>query len=133
MLKAKDIMSANVVSVDPDTPITTALQLMLDRHQSGLPVIDRQGRLVGIVSEFDVLDLIWDFDRINSEVYQYMTHQVHTVDETDDLTCVAERFRLFGIHRLPVLRGNRVVGIVDRHDLLARLSQIKPEALPAEA
>ncbi|NUQ60917.1 MAG: CBS domain-containing protein [Pirellulales bacterium] len=122
MLKAKDIMSTEVISLDPEDSIAVAVQRLLDHQVSSLPVIDRAGRLVGVVSELDFLDLVWDFDRTNSEVYQYMTRQVHSVEEDDDLLSVVERFRLFGIRRLPVVRGNRVVGIIDRHDLLARLS-----------
>lgn len=131
MLKAKDIMTSAVVAVDPEDSIEKTIRLMLDHRVSGLPVIDRAGRLVGVISEYDLLDLVWDSDRADSEVYQYMTCPVHTVDEQDDVGCVAERFRLFGIRRLPVVRGNRVVGIISRHDLLVHLSKTTSEPLAA--
>lgn len=131
MLKAKDVMTTPVVSVDPDDSIEKTIRLMLDHRVSGLPVIDRSGHLVGIISEYDLLDLAWDSDRADSEVYQYMTCPVHTVEEQDDLGCVAERFRLFGIRRLPVMRGDRVVGIVSRHDLLAHLTKTRAQRVAA--
>jgi CBS domain-containing protein len=125
MLKARDIMTTQVVSVDPDDSITKTLDLMFQHGLSSLPVVNGSGRLVGIISEFDLLELAWDGDCRSSEVYQYMTRQVHTVDEDEELSCVAERFRLFGISRLPVLHGERVVGIIDRHVLLACLANVR--------
>src|SRR5215468_7216047 len=54
-MKAKDVMTSPVVSIEPDASIWQAVRIMLQRHISGLPVIDEQGHLVGIVSEGDFL------------------------------------------------------------------------------
>ena len=54
-MKVKEVMTSPVVSVEPDSPISQAIRIMLQRRISGLPVIDKQGGLVGIVTEGDFL------------------------------------------------------------------------------
>ncbi len=120
------------MTVDPDAPIGDAIALMRKHRVSGLPVVNRSGQLVGILSEFDLLDLIWDHERGSSEVYQYMTREVHTVDEEDDLASIAEQFRMLGLRRLPVMRGQQLVGILSRHDLLGHLAEICKQVAAAD-
>ena len=55
MLRAKDVMSTNIVVVSPDTSVQKAAELMLQRHISGLPVVDSAGALLGVVTEGDLL------------------------------------------------------------------------------
>ena len=57
---------------------------------SGLPVVDMSGQLLGIITEFDLLDLVWDPNTSKNKVYHYMTRDVRTVDEEDELVDVAE-------------------------------------------
>jgi len=121
MLRVKDVMTPNVVSVEPDDPVHKAINLMLIHRISGLPVIDPSGELLGILSEFDLFDLLWDTDPGSREVSRYMSRQVHTVDENEDLSHVAEQFRRLGVRRLPVTAGGQVVGIISRRDLLSHL------------
>ena len=113
-------MSTPVVSVTPGAIVEEALELMVKHRVSGLPVIDRTGRLVGIVSEFDVLVLLseteeqyWPIDPVD----RFMTTDVVTVDETASLREIARMMQRQGIRRLPVTRDQRVVGIVSRRDL----------------
>ena len=54
-MKAKDVMTSPVLSIDPDSSVLQAVQVMLQRHISGLPVLDREGRLVGMITEGDFL------------------------------------------------------------------------------
>jgi CBS domain-containing protein len=121
MLRAKDVMTPNVVSVEPDDSVHKAIHLMLAHRISGLPVIDPSGELLGIISEFDLFDLLWDTDPGSREVSRYMSRRVHTVDENQDLGHVAEQFRRLGVRRLPVTGGGQVVGIISRRDLLSHL------------
>lgn len=123
MVCAKDLMTTQVISVEPDDPIRKAIDLMLTHRVSGLPVVDDSGQLLGILSEFDVLELVWEGDPGTAEVYHYMSRNVHTIDENADLDTVAERFRTLGVRRLPVVSGEQLVGIISRHDLLDHLCQ----------
>jgi CBS domain-containing protein len=124
-------MTAHVITVGPDDPISKAINLMLAHRISGLPVVDDTGQLLGILSEFDVLELVWEGNPGDAAVYRYMSRNVHTVDEDADLNAVAEKFRTLGVRRLPVLSGNRLVGIISRHDLLDHLCQPQESAMAA--
>jgi len=60
MIKAKDVMNTNIVAVDPDDPIESVMSTMIRLGISGLPVVDIAGQLLGIITEFDLLELIWN-------------------------------------------------------------------------
>jgi CBS domain-containing protein len=84
MLRVKDVMTPNVVSVEPDDPVHKAINLMLIHRISGLPVIDASGELLGVLSEFDLFDLLWDTDPGSREVSRYMSRQGEPdLSETD--------------------------------------------------
>jgi CBS-domain-containing membrane protein len=118
MLKAKDIMTTHVVSVGVDDSIDIAISLMIKHRISGLPVLDRDGRPVGIVSEFDLLELICEGRNDECKVRDYMSADLFGVREEDSWVAVADLFRVKHVRRLPVLRDGRLVGIVSRHDLM---------------
>jgi CBS domain-containing protein len=118
MIKAKDVMNANVVTVDPDDLIETVMSTMIRLGISGLPVVDMTGQLLGIVTEFDLLDLVWDPSTSKNKVYHYMTRDVRTVNEEEELINVAELFHTLPIRRLLVMRGEQVAGIISRRDLI---------------
>ena len=118
MFKAKDIMTTHVVAVDVDDTIDHAISLMVKHRISGLPVLDKQGRPVGVVSEFDLLELIYDGQTIQAEVRRYMSADLYTVTEEDSWDHVVDVFRSTHVRRLPVLRDGNLVGIVTRHDLV---------------
>jgi len=138
-MKAKDIMTANVISVGPDVGVHDVAQLLLARHISAVPVVDESSRLLGIVSEGDLmrraeigterprawwLELIgWrsDEDRVKDYIHDHghtagevMTGGVVTVTEDTDLGEIARLLERHRIKRVPVVRGRAVVGIVSR-------------------
>ena len=143
-MQVKDAMTLNPIGVLPQATIAEAIRLMLDRHISGLPVIDKTGELVGMLSEGDLLRraetgtqkgrlrfLEWLIDpgklaleytkthgRLVSEV---MTNDAWTVGEDASLADAVALMEKHGVKRLPVLRAGRVVGIVTRSDLLRAL------------
>ena len=118
MLKAKDIMTIHVVTVDIDDSIDRAIGLMVNHRISGLPVLDKEGRLTGIVSEYDLLELICEGQNDECNVCDYMSTNVFGVCEDDSWVTVADVFRVKHVRRLPVLRDGALVGIVSRHDLM---------------
>ncbi|MEN6497985.1 MAG: CBS domain-containing protein [Thermoguttaceae bacterium] len=123
MVRAKDLMTTEVITVGPDDSIAKAIDLMLEHRVSGLPVVNDAGQLLGIISEFDALELVWDGAPGTAEVFRFMSREVYTIDENADLNTMAQRFRTLGVRRLPVLSGSRLAGIVSRRDLLAHLCQ----------
>jgi len=155
-MQAKDVMTSSVISVAPDAPVLEAVQIMLQRHISGLPVVDKAGRLVGIVTEGDLLRraetgtqrrrprwlefligpgrLADEYTRSHGrKVEDVMTRDPLTVTEETPLEVVVKMMEKRRVKRLPVLRGNAVVGIVSRANLLHALAGIAHEAKPAAA
>jgi CBS domain-containing protein len=143
-MKVRDVMSSPVVSVRPDTSLLEAGELMLRHDISGLPVLDGEGRLVGLITERDFLRPTgyapgykrprWfqvlsgqakdDFARqANRKVADIMTANPITIAEDTPLEEVVGLMDHHYIHRLPVMRGAKLVGIVSRADLLRALVQ----------
>jgi CBS domain-containing protein len=155
-MKAKGVMTRNVISITPDATVLQAARLMLQHHISGLPVIDKTGQLVGVLSEGDFLrrretrterrrsrwlEFLMGPGRIaadyihshGNKVSDVMSRNVKTIGEdaaVEDIVQLMEKWR---IKRLPVLRGNKIVGIVTRSNLmhavvsLARSAPVEPK------
>jgi len=142
---ASDVMTRNVISVPPDATVAQAVELMLERGISGLFVVDASGTLAGIITEGDLLrrDELgterrrswWlrmiaspgrqaaDFTRTHGRrVADVMTHDVISVQSTAALEEIVALMEEHRIKRVPVLDGDRVVGVVSRADLLRALS-----------
>ncbi len=118
MLKAKHIMTSEVVTVDLDDTVDYAVSLLVKHRISGLPVLDKAKCLVGIISEFDLLELICDTRAEKGKVCHYMSTEVCKVSEDADWSSVVNMFRASQIRRLPVTRDEKLVGIISRHDLM---------------
>jgi CBS domain-containing protein len=152
-MKAKDVMTPNVITIAADASILEALRRMLQHKISGLPVIDNDGNLAGIVTEGDFLrraetgterkrprwvefllgpgPLAKDYVHAHArKIYEVMTTEVRTVAEDtnlDEVVAVMEKYR---VKRVPVMRGNMLVGIVSRANLLHALATLSREVAP---
>ncbi len=127
MILAKDIMNADIVTVDPEDTVEEVMGQMIQRGISGLPVVDMADQLVGIITEFDLLDLVWDSNTGKNKVFHYMTRDLRTVDEDDELADVVEMFRMLSVRRLLVMRGERVAGVISRRDLIRYTLQTRSQ------
>jgi len=116
----KDIMTHNVISIDADTSVLKAARLMLQNHISGLPVVNRDGKLIGIVTEADFLDFIVEPERPDHEckVEEIMTPNPYTVEAEDSLEHLVEVMQRRRIKHLPVVQEGRMVGIVSGVNLI---------------
>ena len=151
-MNAGDIMTRDVLTVHPATPLLDALQLMLDRRVSGMPVVDAAGRVLGILTEGDLLRRAetgtekqrprwqtWlagaariadDYVHTHSrKVGDVMTGGVISVTAGTPLCDVVDMMERHHIKRVPVLDDGRLAGIVSRTDLLRALLK----ALPTQA
>jgi CBS domain-containing protein len=145
-MRAKDIMTTNVATASSGNSVRRAVQIMLEHGVSGLPVIDDDARLVGIISEGDLLrrselgsseyaaamraasaeEQDRDFAKgYGGNVADVMTTNVVTVAEDAPLGRVAALMEEHGIKRVPVMRKGRLVGIVSRADLLRAIATAK--------
>jgi CBS domain-containing protein len=149
-MRAHQIMTRSVITVTPETTIVDAANLMLQRHVSGLPVVDTSGKLVGIVSEGDFIrrseigtqrkrgrwlkfilgpgktaaDFVHEYGRRVDEV---MTKQPLTITEDTALAEIVDLMEKNNVKRLPVIRGEKVVGIVSRANLLQAVASLARE------
>ncbi len=143
-MQASDVMTPKIVSIGPSAPIREAIRLMLDDRVSGLPVVDAAGKLVGILTEGDLLhrseiatekhhwrwlEFVLGPGRRASEyvrshgrvVDEVMTREVVTVAADTPLAEIVALMEHHRVKRLPVIDDGTLVGIVSRADLLAAL------------
>ena len=146
-MRAHQIMTKPVTTVTPDTTIVEAANTMLQRRVSGLPVVDAQGRLVGIVSESDFIrrgelgtqrkrgrflafilgpgQAATDFVREHGRrVAEVMTPDPISITEDAPLEKIVALMEKNHVKRLPVMRGDRIVGIVSRANLLQAVASL---------
>ncbi len=115
--KAKDIAQYKVVSIDKDASVYEAIHLMVVNDITGLPVVDGP-RLVGIISEKDVLKLLYDVEFLAGSVGEYMTTDVYAFEEEEDLVDVCRCLLENNFRRVPILRNGNLVAILSRADLI---------------
>jgi CBS domain-containing protein len=139
-MQAKDVMTTTIVSVSPENSVRHAAEIMLITHVSDLPVIDANGRLIGVISEGDlirrtelgseaVVSLITSAQRPEDRAYAFirrsswkvgdaMSRNPIVIGEETSLAHISHLMQEHGIKRLPVARDGELVGIVSRADLL---------------
>jgi CBS domain-containing protein len=118
MYRAKDVMTTKLITISIDATAEEAIRTLLQHNISGAPVVDPDGTLKGIVSEFQLLEVIYSPELKASKVRDIMTREVTSVGEHALLSDIASIFIVMRIRRLPVVREGRLVGLVSRRDLL---------------
>lgn len=129
MLKAKDIMTEDVISVKKETPIYKALELLEKHNISGVPVVEDDMTLVGILSERDALRLFHTSeDAENKTVDDYMTQPVIFFDKEESLVdicrCLTDNF----FRRIPVTSKGKLIGIVSRKDIIKEILRTRSKS-----
>jgi CBS domain-containing protein len=144
---ARELMSRNVVAVGADFSVRDAIEIMLAHHISGLPVVDSHGKLVGILSEGDFLrraeigtekrrgrwlSLLAGSDRValdfvrqhGRKVGEIMSRTPVTIDEETSLEQIVRLMESLDVKRFPVMRGDEIVGMVTRTDLMTAVGRL---------
>lgn len=155
-MRAQDVMTQYVTSVGPNDAVSRAVRIMLQNEISGLPVIDTFGRLVGMITEGDLLrraetatqrrrprwiEFFMSPGRLADEyahshgrkVSEIMSVDPVSVAEATSLEEVVTLMEKRRIKRVPVMRGDKVVGIVSRANLLHALARLSGETKPVQA
>lgn len=147
MLKATEIMTREVLTVRPETPVAELAQLLMSNNIGGAPVVDTEGRLLGVVTENDLIDqkkkvhiptVVTILDSViylespermeneikkiaGSTVADIYTRDVITVNEDTPLDEIATIMAEKGVHTLPVTRSDELVGIIGKQDIIKTL------------
>ncbi len=155
-MRARDIMTAPVVTVGPDTAMRKIAELLLEKGISAVPVVDESGEVAGMVSEGDLLrksdserearrdwwlallaegeplseNLLAMIREANPTARQMMSAPVITVTEDADVTEIGQLLAAHRIKRVPVLRDGLLVGVVSRADLVRAIAMQQPEPAP---
>jgi len=121
MLKAKDVMIKEVVTITPDATLADAIELLVARCVSGLPVLDANKKVVGIISEKDILNFIFSGNLRITKVEEAMTKNVISFTSDTDIEkitlCISEnKFR-----RVPIIDNGKLVGIISRRNIIRRV------------
>src|SRR3989338_5423890 len=119
MFSVKSVMTTDVVSVQRNTPVYEAIEKLSLHRVSGLPVVDEDMNVVGILSEKDVLKILIDQNaNLKESVENYMSTEVISFKEDDSATDVCKFFIKSHIRRVPIVRDNKLVGIISRRDIV---------------
>ena len=128
MHQVKDIMTDDTVVVGPENTIDEAISLLLDHRVSGLPVVDDEGLLMGVISEIDIIDLVYETEIDASTVRDHMTRDVRSLDIEASLDEAASVFCKESVRRIPILQDGRLVGILSRRDLIRFVREVRKQA-----
>ncbi len=111
-------MTPRVTAVGPDTPLPDIVRILTEGGFGGVPVTEADDRVVGFVSEGDVMDALLRGSVEGVRAAEIMSSPVITVDEFDTAEDVMQVLRGRGIHHLPVVRDGRLVGIITPSDVI---------------
>jgi len=122
MLEAKDIMTKQVVCIRKDTPIFEAIRMMTNNNITGIPVVDDDLNLVGVLSEQDVLRLLHTYDEEQDRtVNDFMTQPAIHFEENEPVLDVCYCLRDNSFRRVPITLNGKVTGVISRSDILKRI------------
>ena len=122
---AKEYMSTKLITFTPDTEVMTAINELVKHRLSGAPVLDKDGNIVGVLSEKDCLKVVIaaSYEGVpGGLVKEYMATNVATVDADTSLLEVAGKFVGSAFKRYPVVSNGRLVGQISRADVLRAIS-----------
>ncbi len=149
MITAKEIMTTEVKTAHPDMPVKELAALLYNNKIGGVPVVDDEGQVIGVVTENDLIDqnkklhiptMVSFLDSVifidsaasfekeikkmtGSQVKDVCSEQLFTVDEDASLEDIASLISEEGVHTLPVLKDGKLVGVIGKADLIGVIAQ----------
>ena len=114
---ARDIMTRDVITVMPSMTIKQLANALIKNQVSGAPVIDKRGKIVGIVSEADIIA------KKGKDVKSIMSKKIVSIDEETSVEKIAHLMMTHHVKRVPVMRDDQLVGIVSRADIVSAIAR----------
>ncbi len=119
MLQARNIMVQNVVVVHQDTPLLEVMRILVEKQISGLPVVDKEEKLIGVITEKDLLRLlVSDVITSHEVVGDYMSLDVQFFSPDESVINICEFFIKTNLRRVPIVENGRVIGLISRRDII---------------
>lgn len=115
---AKDIMTKEIITLKETATAKDAIHLILDKRISGIPVVKNDMTLVGIITEKDLLQCCFYDSGDEIKLTDIMTTDVFTMNEDTDLFEINDFFMNHNYKRIPILKDNKLIGIISRKDML---------------
>ncbi len=132
MFRAKDIMTQSVVCTRPEMPIYDAVRLLAQRRITGMPVVDEDLTLVGVLSEKDVLRMLYATeDSVDQTVSDYMNVGAFSLDVSDTLIDLCDCLTENVFRRIFITDEGKLAGVVSRSDVINAILQLKHQAVEA--
>ena len=126
MIRAGNIMTTEVITVGKDTPIYDAVELMATNNITGIPVVDKDMTLLGILTEKDVLRLFYAHKHEKDKTVDYfMTRPAVSFEEDANLRDICDCLMKNNFRRVPVTSRGKVVGLVSRADIIEYILQVR--------
>lgn len=117
---ASDIMTRKVCTIHPEASAKEAAQILSRHHISGLPVVNANGKIIGMVTEADIISKVHRDGLLVSDI---MSNEVISVTEDTPVGDIAMMLTERKIKRVPVVSGDKLVGIVSRADIVHAVAQ----------
>lgn len=125
MFKVKEIMKTDVLTVKRKTEIYEAINILVENNITGLPVVNDDMTVAGIISEKDVLRLLYDMEDKPGNVEDFMTKDVVCFDEEESLIDITEHLIRNDFRRVPILKEGKLVGILSRKDVISCILRLR--------
>ena len=121
MCQVRDVMTTRVITLTPETTAEEAIETLVNQRISGAPVVDPEGRLLGVLTEYHLLKIASFPSLQEVSAGDMMTKVVWVVSEDASLEQAAEMLAKHRIRRLPVIKDGKVVGVISRRDVIRHL------------
>lgn len=121
--RCRNVMNSNLVTIGPEATVSDAIALLLKHGISGLPVVDDRNRLLGLITEYNLMASITRPELKGEPVRNVMTADVMTVDEETIPLKAVNIMQQHRIRRIPVLRDEELVGVISRRDILRYVTE----------
>ncbi|MEN6386800.1 MAG: CBS domain-containing protein [Phycisphaerales bacterium] len=128
MFKAKTIMSTKLIYVKRQTEVYDAIRTLVENNITGLPVVNDDMTIAGIITEKDVLRLLYETENKSEKVEDFMTKGVVSFNEEDSLIDIAECLIKNSFRRVLITSGGKLVGIISRKDIIAYILKLRHKA-----
>lgn len=123
MFNIQDIMTKDVITVNEETTIREAIRIIVENNITGLPVVNNKMQLVGIISEKDVMTLLYNVGSRTGRVEEFMSRHVVSFDIEDNLVDVCDCLVKNHFRRVPIVQGpkKKLVGIITRKNIIQKI------------